>query len=493
MAFKDLREFLNLLEEKRELVRITEEVDWDEEIGALSQEAIFRKAPAFICENIRDAKDTPGKKLAMNYLCGWKRINLALGLPIDTPPREIVSFWKNRIKNPIKPVVIKDGPCKENIKKGEEVNLYDFPQPKLHSLDGGRYMLTWHLDITKDPDSEWVNCGLYRGMVLDRNSIGRLVVPVQHWAMHGRKYQAQGKKLPLAVSIGTDPVGVMVACAQFPTGVNEYDMWGAVRGEPVELVKCETLDLMVPAQSEIVLEGEIDLNPETFRLEGPFGEYPGYYSSVKPEKRPVFKVNCVTYRNDPILTSGQIGLGPNLVPADCDYMTAISNVAQAWDHLERCGVEGIENVAFDLNSVGTVIYIAIKKLYYGHAKQVAAALWGGNLSIYLGKYVIVVDSDIDVWDRGMVTSAICNRTFPGKDIVIYPGTFGGVLDPGTPVEIKQKVGGVGHWDRVLIDATWPFEWEAKEEWGGERHPLQCISSPVSLDKVRTKWEKYGFF
>ncbi|MDY6862052.1 MAG: UbiD family decarboxylase [Thermodesulfobacteriota bacterium] len=491
MSFKDLREFLKLLEDKEELVRIKEEVDWDEEIGAISQESIYKKAPAFICENIKDFKDTPGKKIAMSYLCSWKRMNLALGFPEDTHPKELVSSWRKRIKNPIKPVVVNNAPCKENIKKGDEVNLFDFPQPKLHSMDGGRYMLTWHMDITKDPESDWINCGLYRGMVLDKNSIGRLVVPIQHWAMHGRKYYSQGKKLPLAVAIGTDPIGIMVACAQFPAGVNEYDMWGAIKKEPVELVKCETLDLLVPAHSEIILEGEIDFNPDTFRPEGPFGEYPGYYSSIKAEKRPVFKVNCVTFRDDPILTSGQIGLGPNLVPADCDYMASISNVAQVWDHLENNGVEGITNVAFDLNSVCTIVYIAINKLYYGHAKQVAAALWGGTLSIYIGKYVVVVDSDVDVWDRGMVTSAICNRTNPKKDILIYPGTFGGVLDPGTPIETKQSTGGVGHWDRVLIDATWPFEWASREEWGGERHPLPCISSPSALDKVRKKWERYG--
>jgi 4-hydroxy-3-polyprenylbenzoate decarboxylase len=267
---------------------------------------------------------------------------------------------------------------------------------------------------------------------------------------------------------------------------------GGIKEAPVELIKCETNGLLVPANSEIVLEGEVSMDPETFVPEGPFGEYPGYYSDVKPQLSPVFKVNCITHRNDPIMTSCLLGTGPDLVPADHEYFCSITMAAQIWDHLERCGVLGIDDVSLDLNATSTIVYIAINKMYYGQAKQVAAALWGGPLSIYLGKYVIVVDSDVDIRDRGRIMSAIANRTYPKSDIIIYPGTFGGPLDPGTPPEIKDIYGRMGHWDRVLIDATWPFEWKPREEWGGSKHPVSCLAEEDTLEKVRNKWGMYGF-
>ncbi len=179
-------------------------------------------------------------------------------------------------------------------------------------------------------------------------------------------------------------------------------------------------------------------------------------------------------------------------PAEGDLIAAIGMGARIWDHLEANGVQGVTGVWGDPGVSGwTTIFVSIDKLYYGHAKQVAATIWGTSFSSMAGKFVVVVDSDIDIFDLRQVNQAIANRTQGSKDIVVYPGTFGGPLDPGNSPEIKQKTGRMGNWDRVLIDATWPFEWEPREEWGGLRHPPFCTAEGEVVERVLKRWKEYG--
>lgn len=492
MPYRDLRSFLEKVDQKGELRRIKAEVDWNEEMGAIYEELARRKGPAVIFENIKDHKESPGKRLTMNIYGTWERIAMALDLPINSSPKDIFHTWRNRIKNPIKPILVKEGKCKEVIKKGEEVNILDFPIPKLHPRDGGRYVMTFCANITRDPETGWVNLGLYRGMYHDRNSIGILMIPTQHWAWHGRKYQAMGRSMPLAVAIGMDPTLHMVACTPFAHGVNEYDMAGALREEPVEVIRCETNDLLVPANAEIILEGEVSLDPSTFRMEGPFGEYPGTYTRMEGGLRPVFKVNCITHRADPIFTS-TFGTA-RIEPAGDDLTATVGFNANLWNQLEASGVEGITGVWADPRVSGcTNLSVSIKKLYHGHARQVAAAIWGTSLSNMAGKFVVVVDDDIDVFDLSQVNEAIADRTQGAKDILIFPYTQGGPLDPATPPSLKVRCGGVGNWDRVLIDATWPWNWgeEVPKEWEGLRHPPFCEASPDMRERVIKRWKELG--
>lgn len=495
MAFKDLREYLNELEAKAELQRIKAEVDWDEEIGAIAQEALARQAPALLFEDIKDYKNTPGRRVSMLYDSSMRRVRIALGLPEDCPRTEMIKIWRERSKNLIKPMLLSTSPCKEVIKKGNEVNLFDFPTPKLHPKDGGRYILTCHLVITKDPETGWVNVGTYRGMMLDKNSIGMLYTVTQHWGQHGTKYRDMGKPMPIAVAIGVEPVTWMISISSCPEGVNEYDMIGAIRQEPLELVKCETIDMEVPAAAEIVLEGEMSFDPKDFRLEGPFGEYPGHYTALGAEPRPVFKVNCVTYRQNPILTSAIPGVSPSVSPElpgnQGDHASmGVANSAFTWDYLENVGVRGITGIA-SFGPAGGFTVVSINKQYYGHAQQVAAALWASSRA-GSSKYVVVVDSDIDATDLNKVVLALCNRTAGGDSVIIYPGSFGGALDPAVHPDVKRKLGGLSRWDRVLIDATWPYEWEAREEWGWLKHPPACRTSEEMIGKVKNRWKEYGF-
>ncbi|MDO8720774.1 MAG: UbiD family decarboxylase [Syntrophales bacterium] len=490
MPFKDEREFLAKLKELGELKEVDVEVDWNEEIGAIAQESLVRGRPALLFKNIKGYKDTHCKRIAMNTHESLKRVKIALGIDLNTSPKEMIQFFREKIKTPIKPMLISHGSCKEFIEKGDKVDLFEFPVPKIHGKDGGRYIMSWHTVITKDPETGWVNLGTYRGMVHDRNSIGVIHYPTQHWAFHGRKYKAMGRSMPMAVAIGLEPVTMMVSSTPFPAGVNEYDMIGAIRGEPLELVKCETVDLEVPAEAEIILEGELLLEPEYFKPEGPFGEYTGHYVSLQSQPRPVFKVNCVTHREDPIFRSRMVGVVSPKIATEQGSFLSITFSAVIWDQLEIMGVPGIKGVSV-AGPGGAIAIISIEQLYYGHARQVAAALWGTTLSSMVGKFVIVVDSDVDIYDINKVLVAVANRCRGAKDVIAYEGTFGGPLDPSNSPEVLKETGEIGRWDRVLIDATWPYEWAPREEWGGLKHPPACLAEEDIMEKVRGRWDKYG--
>jgi len=493
MPFKDLRNFLNALEEKGEAAKVTAEVNWDEEIGAIFQEAVFKHSPAPIFTNIKGYKNTHGKTLAMGMDSSTKRICIALGLNENSSRGDLVNFWKDRSRKRLKPILVSTGPCKEVVHKDGQVDLLEFPVPKLHPMDGGRYILTWHIIVTKDPETGWVNVGTYRGMLLDKNSIGVLMEWPAHWSLHASKYKAMGKPMPVAVCIGVDLITMMVSTTPCPVGASEYEIAGAVRNDPMELVKAETVDLEVPASAEIVLEGEISLDPSTFRLEGPFGEYPGHYTGLGAELRHVFKVNCVTHRKDPIFTASSPGMAPAAAPelpgnqSEHSYMSFVGP-ALTWNLLEDTGVNGITGIS-SYGPGNSITVVSINQQHYGHARQVANALWGAGRGG--SKYVIVVDSDIDVSDLHKVMLAIANRSQGSKSLAIVTDTFGAGLDPAVHPDVKKKLKGSGKWDRILIDATWPFDWEPRAEWDGLKHPPDCRASQGMIGKVRQRWNEYN--
>jgi len=485
MAFLDLRQYLQVLEAAGELSRVEVRVSWDKEIGAIAEEAIRRRQGALLFENIQDYQESHGRRLLINTHESPRRMALALGLDPDIPIMDIIKTCKQREKQLLKPRVVASGPCKEVVHKDGDVNLLEFPAPRLHAKDGGRYLQTYGGVVTRDPDSDWINVGIYRGMVHDATSMGFLWIPTRHWGLHGRKYRARGQAMPVAVAIGAGALFSPTCYSYVPAGVSEYDLMGAFAQEPVELVRCETNDLLVPASSEIVLEGEMSLDPATFKPEGPFGEYPGHYTSVWAEPRPVFKVKCITHRRDPILQSQIPGMYQQ---EPIPFLTLISS-AQIWNRLDAAGIEGVTGVYVE-PAHPAIIYISLETRYYGHARQVAAALWAQNHND-VGKYVFITDSDVDITNAAKVNAAVANRTQASRDLVVFPGTAGGALDPSTDPGLKRRTGGVGSWDRVLIDATWPWDWEPREEWGGLKHPPACQAEPELAQEVREKWQTYG--
>ncbi|MDO8720792.1 MAG: UbiD family decarboxylase [Syntrophales bacterium] len=490
MAYRNLKEFVDKLEEAGEIKKIKVEVDWRDEIAAVGKEAVTKDSPALIFENIKDYKKTPGKKVALNLLSSFQRMSLALGLNKDTKPKELLNVYRERIRNPIKPMLVSTGSCKEIVKKGKDINIFDFPIIKINPNDGGRYSV-WQCCITKDPETGWINVGMYNSMLYEKDAISVSPVRTQHMAIHGRKYHAINKPMPYAIAIGCEPLTMMVGCAPFKPGVNEFDMAGALRREPVEMVKCETVDLEVPANSEIVIEGTVNLDPNTYREEGPFGRYTGHYTSLtKKNMAPVLKISCISYKNDPLYWTIPGVPGPNLSPSDGEYACQLQMCAILWNHLEASGIEGLTGVWTDTDTFWTNVFVSINKTHYGHAKQIAAQIWGSQEFTMVGKFVVVVDSDVDIFNLKKINAAIAHRTRGARDITIYPNTLGSPLDPSNEPGFVNRAD-IGSWDRVLIDATWPFEWEPREEWGGLKYPPKALTSPEVLEKVKNRWTEYG--
>ena len=483
MAYVDLREWIDALEKESELARVKVEVDWDLEIGGITQETFDRKGPALLFENIKDHKNTVCTRLFTGSLATYPRMALMLGMPKDTPYSDLIRIWRERSRKPIKPVVVESGPCKENVLKGDDVDLFQFPVPQWHDRDGGRYIGTFDGVVTKERDSDWMNVGLYRQMILDRNHTGMTIPTGQHIWVHWRSHKSVADSMPVAVAIGWDPVLPAVACAPIPPQTHEYEIMGGLRQKPVELVRCETSELLVPAACEIVLEGEVSTDFSTFREEGPFGEYAGYYCSV-PAKRPVFKVNCITCRNDPIFQGTLEG-----VPINEDHIvSSVNHSAAIWDLLEERMI-GVTGVNVDPSTAWANVFVQIDNSYYGQVHQVATNIWSSGLSNMIGKNIIVVDPDVDVYDLGKIFWAIAYRVRPSKDIVTFPGWVS-YLDP--VVHPKDRIAAaVNKGERLLIDATKPFDNPKTDEWFGFKFPPLAYPDDQTMEKVRKRWKEYG--
>lgn len=490
MAYRDLREFLDVLEAEGELLRIKEEVDWNEEIGAVSRRLCDKEtqginSPAVLFENI---KGYPGGRFFTNTLASYRRYALALGLKKDTPVKQLIRTYHDRILNPVKPVIVDSGPCKENILKGNNVDLFKFPTPKWHAQDGHRYIGTFHAVITKDPDTDWTNLGLYRLGVHDKASTGVLITSGQHIGLIYQKYQEAKKAMPVAVAIGCEPTLPIVSASAYAAEISEFDMAGGLRQAPVELVKAETNDLLVPANAEIILEGEVP--PDELKTEGPFGEWTGYFGGdVFP--KPVFHVKCITHRNNPILTGSQEG-----VPlVDDNLMASISMSALALHNLkDLLKVPGVQDVFFYPHAAGWVLCIvSVKSLVSGLAQQVACAVWGSRFGSRrsFAEWVIVVDEDIDPSNINQVIWAMTTRCDPERSIQIIRRR--GQAVPLLPnITFADRVEKQMPSSSIIIDGTFPREWRVADprsvpavcNW--ESWPQKVRERALSILKERSK-------
>ncbi|MCL5960776.1 MAG: UbiD family decarboxylase [Chloroflexi bacterium] len=483
MAHSDLRDWLAVLEREGELARIKPEVDWNLEIGGILREICDTQGPAVLFENIKDHKDTICTRLFTGSLATFPRIALTLGLPKNTPYGELIKVWRERSKRPIKPVVLNTGPCKENIVNGENVDLFQLPVPHWNKLDGGRYISTFAGVVTKDANTGWENVGVYRAVVHDKSSTSMSVAQGQHIWYHWRTWRKQGKNMPLAIAIGGDPLMPAVGAAPIPLQVDEWDIWGGLRQQPVELVKCETVDLRVPASAEIVLEGEVLTDVSTFKNDGPYSEFTGHYGGES--QRPIFKVNCMTFRNNPIFQGTITGL-----PATEDHMaTSVSHSAIMWDLLNE-RMTGIMGVNADPSTAYANIIVQIDNSYYGQVHQVAANIWSSSLSNMMGKNIIVCDEDVDIYNLGRVFWAIGYRVDPTRDIIQFPGWIS-ALDP--IVHPEQRIGfGGNKGTRLLIDATKAIDKPRSDKLFGERFAPVAYPDKDTMDRIKRNWKEYGF-
>ncbi|HZU07399.1 MAG TPA: UbiD family decarboxylase [Chloroflexota bacterium] len=470
--FRDLREWLEGVEQLGQLRRV-EGATAEEDIG-LAQEVLTHHegAPAVLFDRIPGYE--PGFRVLTCPLGSIERIAYTLGLPTNRSKRELVDLWRRRVKEirPIEPVEVDDGPILENVLLGKDVDVLRIPAPKWHEDDGGRYIGTGSFDITRDPDEGWVNLGTYRVMVHDRYRVGYYISPGKHGRIQREKYFARGEKCPVAVVVGSDPLLFLAACTEIPYGLSEYAWVGGLRGEPVPVIRGKVTGLPIPAYAEIVLEGYAA--PDVTLPEGPFGEWTGYYASdTRPE--PVLQVEAMYFRNDPIL----LGQPPSRPPDEQARFRAFMRSALLKDEIEKAGVPDVVGVwCHEVGGSRLFNVVAIRQRYPGHARQAGHVAAMCRAGAYTGRYVIVVDDDIDPTDLEQVLWALCTRSDPETSIDIIKRAWSTPLDPRIPPEKRAAKDFTN--SRAIIDATRPYEWR-------DKFPPVASMRPETARKAYEKW------
>lgn len=474
MAFKDNRTFVDALSQTGDVVKIQKEVDWDLEASAITGRSCEMRGPACLFERLKLYPD--GGRILGGPLATYRRMAIAMGLGPETPTREIFDEYERRISKPVKPVVVTEGPCKENQMIGDEVDLYKFPVPTVHEGDGGRYIGTWHCVISKDPETGWTNWGMYRSMVFNRRMITGYFSPTSHFGLIQEKYRQAGKTMPVSIAIGPDPLCALVAASPFRIGEDESGFAGALAQQPVELITCETNDLLVPAHAEIILEGEI--LPDKKLPEGPFGEFPGYRTQGWAPQ-PVFLVKGITHRSNPIICLSPEGvgisggkIGPSLAGA-----IGIKN------RLKKYGVP-VVSVYIPPEMGALVAVISVKESNDHILSQIRTVLHGRRVAV---PKIVIVNDDIDVFNLDEVMHAWGTRLHPIRGVYTSPDRAGWTLVPFLSPE-ERATGKVA---TGVYDCTWPSSWTRESDI-----PVRMsfkTSYPEALQKrVIEQWEDYGF-
>jgi 4-hydroxy-3-polyprenylbenzoate decarboxylase len=453
LAYHDLRQWID---EARKLGEIKEVsgLSWQQDIGLVSEMALRDdNAPCFIFKDVPGT--IPGSRVLVNFF-GGRRKNMTLGFPTDLSKIELSEGFRTHYASDLKripPKFVETGPVMQNTMSGDAIDVTKFPAPQWHHHDGGRYIGTGSYHITRDPDEGWVNCGTYRVMIHDEKSLGFYISPGKHGRQMRDKYRARKQPMPVAIVCGGDPLSFLMGCSELPYGVSEFDVIGGMRGTPVEVIKGPVTGLPIPANAEIVIEGFVD--PENERIEGPFGEWTGYYASdLRPE--PVLDIKAIYYRNSPIL----LGCPPERPPDEiCRYRSVVRS-ALLRENIEKAGVPGVTAAwAHEVGSARLLLAVAINQRYPGHAQQAGHIASMCHVGAYCGRYTIVVDDDIDVSSLDEVIWAMITRSDPATSISIIRNAWSTPLDPR--IEPERKDVGDNTNSRAVIDACRPWHWRDK--------------------------------
>ncbi len=467
----DLRGWLDEVKRINELA-VLEGAHWDLEIGCATALG-WQKAssPAFLFDGIPDYPR--GHRVLTNATTNAPRIAATFGLP---PPASTLDFiatmrtdlkeWGRDLDN-FPPREVASGAIFENIQEGDRIDLWGLPTPRWHEMDGGRYIGTGDAVITQDPDSGEVNVGTYRVMVSDRKTVTLFITHGKHGRIHYEKYHARGQACPVAISFGHHPLLFRIACLEVPAG-KEYHYVGAIAGKSVPVIKEEITGLPVPADAEIVIAGFCP--PGLTRPEGPFGEWTGYYASGEGQA-PFVEVERVYYRHNPII----LGSPPGKAPDESSYYRGIIASALLHDELDAAGVPDVKGVWMGEAGYNMLVVVSIKQRYAGHARQ--AALLASHLARrgFFGRYVIVVDEDIDPTNMQEVLWAVCTRSDPETDIDVLRRCWSTVMDP----VIRKPADGYFN-SRAIIDACKPYEWI-------DEFPREIKIDNTLIERVKKKW------
>jgi len=483
--FRDLRDFIDLLEETGNLYRISERIDKNSELMPLVrwqyQGLPDSQRKAFLFENVTDPK---GKsyacRVAVGVLGASREIyKMALGVADDDNAGAVAERWNLALSRPIAPRMVKSGPVKEVVLKGKEISrpdggLLKFPVPISNpGFDGGPFLTAPYV-VTKDPETGVANVGTYRCMIKGPDKMGVSVSPAQHIGIHFHKCKEKNIPLQAAIVLGCSPAIGLASVAKVGYDRNEYAVAGGIAGEPIALVKCEGVDLEVPARAEIVIEGEIPT--DVMEPEGPFGEFTGYMGGQLMNG--IFLVKCITHRKEPILQMFTEG-----VPSESGVMRKMGYEATLYKLLKYdCNIPSVINVTLHESSGSRkLVVIRMKKTNPAQpwqALQAAVALDPSH-----GKILITVDEDIDSEDADSVNWALSFRMQPHRDVKITTHKFAG-LDPSAAPpgssHTEARFPSPSGCSAIMIDATrkWPY-------------PPVALPSKKYMEAAKAKWEKLG--
>src|SRR6202162_6044843 len=481
MAYNDLRDFIRKLEKERELKRISVEVDPILEIAEFADRAVKQGGPALLFERPKGY----AIPVLINSFASMRKMQLALEVDsVEEIAGRIVEFLEMRMPEGLIgklkmlpklaemgaffPKIVSSGPCKEVVQR-EKFSLHDLPILRCWPQDGGRY-ITLPMVFSKNPDTGKRNCGCYRLQVYDERTTGMHWQTHKQGAEHYRRMSAAGgvKKMDVAVAIGADPATMYSAILPLPPDIDEMMIAGFLRSKQVEMVRCETVDLEVPANAEIVLEGYVELGE--LRREGPFGDHTGFYSL--DDDYPVFHISCVTHRKDPIYATTIVGPPP----MEDFYMgTAIARIFLP---LMRLQLPEVRDIAMPAEGIfHNLILVAIRKSYPGHARKVMSAIWGLGQAMF-SKCIVVVDEGVDVQNVREVAWKALNHIDPERDIQFTMG-------PVDSLDHASRLPNYG--SKMGIDATrkWTGEGFARP-WPGEIRMTAEVKQ-----RVDELWKKAG--
>lgn len=486
MKYSDLRDFIAFLEQQGELVRINQEVDPNLEMTEISDRTLRAGGPALLFENPIGYK--------MPVLCNLfgtpKRVAMGMGqasvdalrdvgellafLKEPDPPKGLRDLWEKRhdfkqvLNMPVKE--LRSAPCQEVVLEGDQVDLDQLPIQTCWPGDAGP-LVTWALAITRGPQKERQNLGIYRMQKIAKNKLIMRWLAHRGGALDYRDWQKKhpGKPYPVAIALGADPATTLGAVTPVPDTLSEYAFAGLLRGEKTQVVKCLGNDLQVPATAEIILEGF--LQPGEEADEGPFGDHTGYYNEV--ERFPVFTIERITHRKDPIYHSTYTGRPPD--------EPAILGVALNEVFVPILQKQFPEIVDFYLPAEGCsyrMAVVSMKKQFPGHAKRVMMGVWSFLRQFMYTKFVILTDDDVDVRNWEDVIWAITTRMDPARDTLMIENTPIDYLDFASPVS------GLG--SKMGLDATNKMPGETNREWG---NPI--IMDAEVKSRIDDLWDQLG--
>ena len=471
MPYCDLRDYLRTLEAHGKLHRIAREVEREWEISAVCrgvfQDIPERQRPGLLFERIKGF-DSP---LAAGILGASLDV---YSLALETPVERISERWTEAVAHPIAPLLVNSGPCKENILLGVKADITHFPWATWTvGHDAGPYITSGFV-VTKDLRSGERNVGTYRQQIKGPRKTGMLIGAVHDGYRHIRNNEAIGEATPIAIVVGADPAVGLCSVSNLPPGADELAVAGGLRCQPVEVVKCETVDLEVPATAELVIEGEVPAGVR--EEEGPFGEYTGYMSPAGQHF--VVNVTAITFRHRPILQA----FISEMPPSESSTIRGLAHEQALRQFLRAHGYPVVD--VHCLPAGGTDAYIAVsidkKKAIPGMVRSVMFAVW--TLEPRQGKITVVVDDDIDIRDPFQLNWALSFRTQPAQDMFIVPDVPAVANDPSTaPSDVQHHRSERHIGSKIGIDATRSFEF-----------PPVALPPQEHLQRVREHWSEYGF-